>query len=602
MVIILILKQENMNNKIFKWLQVAFVGTVAFCGFTACADDHFDIKPEVEGRKTLWENISSNEDLSEFADLLQRINYSKSEGVSTVETYADLFGGNQTFTVWAPKNGSFDYAKYDALLKTGDAADAYIVEKEFVRNCMTRFSHLVMGEDSTRLLLFNGKNVMFRSKTATIKDQQIVQSNIGATNGVLHVIDGAIPYQPNIYEFLSSREDIDSVSSFITGFQEIVFDELQSTQGPTVNGQVTWVDSIFQTSNLYFSYLGTDLTREDSSYAMIIPTNDAWTGALEKVKPYFVYKTNYKQDVATVTPEGKDTLIEGVETKFTEEELDSIVNFRVKNAISQNLVFNINAQHGYDYTQFGVEGACDSLVTASGTTFYNPYSARLFNGAEPIEVSNGYAYIVDKFNYRPSDSWAEDLEIEAESGANIETADRNTIPGRETVSYKVTYDFNEAVKDTTIKYGAYVMTPSSSSVHPGATFILRDLLSCKYDIYVLVAYNNSDNKPNKFQATLAYDEPTKRNNNKRLKNENEDDPDNFNTNYFSNKSPYVDENGEYRLVDSVLVAKDFEFPVCYKGLTDAYATLTIKGYFKSTEKNKYSREIHIDKIVLKAKE
>jgi hypothetical protein len=335
---------------------------------------------------------------------------------------------------------------------------------------------------------------------------------------------------------------------------------------------------------------------------MIIPTNDAWTGALEKVKPYFVYKTNYKQDVATVTPEGKDTLIEGVETKFTEEELDSIVNFRVKNAISRNLVFNINAQHGYDYTQFGVEGACDSLVTASGTTFYNPYSARLFNGAEPIEVSNGYAYIVDKFNYRPSDSWAEDLEIEAESGANLETADRNTIPGRESVSSKVSYEFNEAVKDTTIKYVAYVMTPSSSSVHPGATFILRNLLSCKYDIYVLVAYNNSDNKPNKFQATLAYDEPTKRNNNKRLKNENEDDPDNYNTNYFSNKSPYVDENGEYRLVDSVLVAKDFEFPVCYKGLTDAYATLTIKGYFKSTEKNKYSREIHIDKIVLKAKE
>ena len=101
---------------------------------------------------------------------------------------------------------------------------------------------------------------------------------------------------------------------------------------------------------------------------------------------------------------------------------------------------------------------------------------------------------------------------------------------------------------------------------------------------------------------MAYDEPTKRNNNKRLKNENEDDPDNYNTNYFSNKSPYVDENGEFRLVDSVLVAKDFEFPVCYRGLTDAYATLTIKGYFKSTEKNKYSREIHIDKIVLKAKE
>lgn len=591
-----------MNNKIYKWLQGALVCTAAICGFTACADDHFDIKPEVEGRKTLWENISSNEELSEFADLLQRINYSKSEGVTTVETYADLFSGNQTFTVWAPKNGSFDYEKYDALLKTGEASDAYKVEQELVRNSMTRFSHLVLGEDSTRLLLFSGKNAMFRSKNSTIKGQQIVQANIGSTNGVLHVVDGAIAYQPNMYEFLATRQDIDSVNTFIRSFHEIEFDEMLSTQGPTVNGQITWVDSVFQTANMYFSYLGTNLTREDSAYAMIIPTNDAWTATLEKVKPYFVYKNNYKQDVATVTPEGKDTLIEGVETKFSDEELDSIVNFRIKNAISQNLVFNINAQHGYDYTQFGVEGACDSLVSTAGTAFYNPYSARLFNGAEPIEVSNGYAYVVDKFNYRASDSWAEELEIEAELGDNLETADRNTISGRETSSVIASYEFNGVEKDTTIKFTSYVMTPSSSSVHPGATFILRDLLSCKYDIYVLVAYNFDDNKPNKFQATLAYDEPTKRNNNKRLKNYNEDDTDNYNTNYFSNKAPYVDENGEYRLIDSVLVAEDFEFPVCYKGLDNAYATLTIKGYFKSTEKNKYSREIKIDKIVLKSKE
>lgn len=587
-----------MNNKIFKWLQVAFVGTIVFCGFTACADDHFDIKPEVEGRKTLWENISSNEDLSEFADLLQRINYSKSEGVTTIETYADLFSGNQTFTVWAPKNGTFEYAKYDALLNTGEPADAYVVEQELIRNSMTRFSHLVLGDDSTRLLLFNGKNAMFRSKDATIKGQQIVNANIGSTNGVLHVINGAIAYQPNIYEFLATREDLDSVNTFIKSFQEILFDEILSTQGPTVNGQVTWVDSIFMTSNMYFNYLGTDLTREDSVYAMIVPTNNAWDEALKKIRPYYVYKNSYKQDVATVTPEGKDTLITGVETKFSEEELDSIVNFRVKNAISQNLVFNINAQHGLNHTQFGVEGACDSLISTSGTVFYNPYSARLFNGAEPIEVSNGYAYVVDAFNYRPSDSWAEDLEVEAESGLNLESADRNTNPSRESFSIVV----SGLESDTTIKYSALVMSPKSTSVHPGATFILRDVLSCKYDIYVLVGYNTADNKPNKFQVTLAYDEASKRNNNKRLTNDNEYDTDNYNTSYFSNRPPYVDEFGEVRYVDSVLVAKDFEFPICYEGLSDAYVALTVKGYFKTNEKNKYSRELRIDKIVLKAKE
>lgn len=585
-----------MKNKFFKWLKAALPCAIVFCGLHACSDDHFEISNDVKGRKTLWENISSNSDLSEFADLLKRVKYTKSGGTTTVETYADIFNGSQTFTIWAPKNGTFDYAKYDELLKTGDASDAYKVEQELVRNSMTRFSHVMTGSDSVRLLMFNGKNAMFNKQKSTMKGKSIVTPNIGATNGVLHIVDGAIEFQPNIYEFMATRQELDSVNAFIAGFQKIVFDESQSTPGPTVNGQVTWVDSIFRTTNAYFSYLGTDLTREDSAYAMILPTNAAWESALEKVKKYYVYKTSYKQDVASVTPEGKDTTIEGVETKFTEEELDSIINFRAKNAISRNLVFNMNAQKGNNYLDYGVEGACDSLVSTSGTVFYDPNSARLFNGVSPIEVSNGYAYIVDQFNYQASDSWANEKIIEAELGNNIEAADRNTNPGRVTNSYSIEYDYNGVIKDTTIRYTALELKPKSQAVQPGATFILRNLLSCKYDIYVLVAFNNAEGKPNQFKATLAYDEPSRRVSNKALKN-----PLNKG-NYFSNKEPYVDEMGQYRQVDSVLVAEDFEFPVCYEGLSNAYATLKIQGYFRNSDKSKYSREIRIDKIVLKAKE
>jgi hypothetical protein len=316
-----------------------------------------------------------------------------------------------------------------------------------------------------------------------------------------------------------------------------------------------------------------------------------------------VYKSKYAQDIATVTETGKDTTIKGVETTFTQAELDSIINFRSKNAICRNLVFNMNAQKGCDYTKYGVEGACDSLVSTSGTVFYNPYSARLFNGAAPIEVSNGYAYIVDQFNYRPSDSWASDMEVEAELARNLETGDKNTNLSRVSYSTNVKYEWNGVEKDTVIRYSSLVMKHKSSSVHPGATFILRDLLSCKYDIYVLVSFNEEEGKPNKFKATLAYDESeTKRNNNKTLKNPNVEDTENYNTQYFASKAPYVDENGEYRLVDSVLVAEDFMFPICYEGLSNAYVTLKLQGYFKSSEKSKYSRELRIDKIVLKAKE
>jgi len=593
-----------MKNKLFKWLSGTIVcATIAAC-FSACADDHFDITSDAQGRKTLWENISSNTDLSEFADLLQRVKYSKSEGITTIETYADLFNGNQTFTVWAPKNGTFGYEKYDALLKTGKASDAYKVETELIRNSMTRFGHVMMGNDSLRILLFNGKNAVLNSSKSLVKNQRIIVPNIGSKNGVLHVVDGAIEFQPNIYEYMSTRSDLDSVSAFIKGFQKMEFSEALSTQGPTVNGYITWVDSVFQMTNKYFSYIGTDLTREDSAYAMILPTNDAWDVAVEKAKSYYNYKLNYKQTVATTTPEGNDTVISGVETVFSQEELDSIVNFRTKNAIAKNLVFNMNSQWGRNYTQFGVEGECDSLITTSGTKFFDPYSAQLFNGASPIEVSNGYAFVVDKFNYRAIDSWAEEKILEVEHDAYLESATSATVPNRKYSSIiSSLYDEDGNVKkDTTVKYTALVLSPKAATSQPEATFILRDILSCKYDIFVVMAYNYADNKPNRFQVSLAYDEPTKRVANQRLKNPDEGDAENYNTTYFVNNQPYWDENDEYHYVDSVLVAKDFEFPICYEGLTDAYVALTIKSNFKSGEKHLYSRELLIDKIILRAKE
>lgn len=594
-----------MNRKFNRWLKGALVGTAVIAGFASCADDHFDINPSVAGRNTLWENISSNQDLSEFADILQRVRYSKSEGITTVETYADLFSNNQTFTVWAPKNGTFDYTKYDALLDTQDPLDAYRVEQELIRNSMVRFSYVMTGSDSIRLKMFNNKTAVFNCGTATMKGQKILTPNVGSSNGILHIVDGAVAYQPNMYEYISSAEGLDSLYAFLSKYQKTEFSEALSTSGPTVDGLVTWVDSVFVTNNEFLNGIRAYLTREDSSYVMVMPTNEAWITALNNTKKYYNYKISYNQDVATTTPEGKDTLISGVKTEFTQLELDSLVEYRAKAAIASNLVFNANAQWGKSHSDFAVEGACDSLESTAGRVFHDPFSARLFAGASPAEVSNGYAYIVNSFNYRPEDSWAKEKIYETENFAVLESADANCLAN--TVSERVS-DFTaledsfgiEAI-DTVISYTAFQMSPKTSTSNPGATFMLKNTLSCKYDIYVLLAYNSYDNKPNKFQVSLAYDTESKREKNERLKNPNEAD-ENYGSTYFVNKAPYIDESGRPHLVDSVLVAKDFELPICYEGLDNAYVTINIKSNLRSSERNKYSRELLIDKIVLKAKE
>ena len=89
------------RNMIFKnmLVAVAFLATGAL--FTACSDwdDHYDAGKAVEGTatSTIWENISSNVNLSQFADLIRKTGYD------------DVLNTSQTFTVWAPLNGTFDY-------------------------------------------------------------------------------------------------------------------------------------------------------------------------------------------------------------------------------------------------------------------------------------------------------------------------------------------------------------------------------------------------------------------------------------------------------------------------------------------------------------
>ena len=71
---------------------------------------------------------------------------------------------------------------------------------------------------------------------------------------------------------------------------------------------------------------------------------------------------------------------------------------------------------------------------------------------------------------------------------------------------------------------------------------------------------------------------------------------------FVSKEPHVDEKGQFHFNDSVLVAQDFEFPVSYVGIDDAYVTLEIQSYMTSSQRTTFTNELLIDKIVLVPKE
>lgn len=581
----------KLNNiiKIFGMLGIPFL-------VASCQDDHFDINEDVSGRGTLWENIQSTDNLSEFADLLNRVYYSKAEGNATSQTYADLFSHDQTFTVWAPQNGSFDYDSWNALLEDGTSASAYKVENQLIRNCMARYSHMLGGSDSTQISLFNDKSAWLDNGDAAIQGVSIQTSNIGASNGVLHVTDGAIPYMPNLYEYINQTEGVDSLRNFLASYEEVEFDEDLSTQGPTVDGNITWVDSVSHVSNRYLNYyMNARLNDEDSTYAVVIPSNTAWQKAYTQIRPYFNYMSEYVQSVNASSSLSTDSTVSQT-TTFTDEELDSITSLGVHDVIAGTLAYSMTQQFGHNVSEIATPGACDSIISTAGYVIHDPYSAEIFDGVSPTELSNGYAFVVDNYNFRPEDIWLVKNEREAEYF--YEFYDYCT-PSTKKLSYTYTYlsDSTDetSLRDTTITETVLQLSPERSTSNSSITIQLPRTYSCKYDIYAVMAYNVEAARPYQFRAYVNY------HNNRRTTTRQQLSPIegvNGTGHNFRTKAPHVDENGVFQFNDSVLLASDFEFPVCYVGLENAYPTLEISSNITSSMRTTYTNELLIDKIVL----
>ncbi|MCR5314232.1 MAG: hypothetical protein K6E54_11430 [Bacteroidaceae bacterium] len=629
------MRKHNINIKkaVNKAVLLAIPMSIG-CGIAtlaSCTDEHFDINADVQGQQTIWKNIEQNENLSAYANILKSVYYSQTEDKTTKETYADILNGDQTFTVWAPVNGSFDSVYYKNLIATGIRDSIYKVENNLIRNNLARFSYIYNGTDSIKIDLFNNKSAWINYNQNTIKGNLVTTPNIGASNGVLHITEAPVQYQPNLYEYMATLSELDSLNSFIKKYQTTEFDEYSSTQGPTVDGKITWVDSITITNNFYTNkYLNAYLNREDSNYVMIMPTNETWKNTLEKTKQYFKFKSSYKQDIYTLTEEGKDTTISGIETTFSQYELDSLTNLYSKNAICENLVYNANWQYEQiPITNIKSISNADSLKTTSGNKLKktgtlnetnNSYStfeidnfATLFGDKDPIECSNGYAYIVDDWKF-PSTVIAPTITLSGIS--SYESHDNNSNdPQAKQVSYSANnyvYEDGEftIVSDTTFKYDYIVMTGTSETAKAKYNFALPNVQSCKYDIFVVIGYNAEIGKLNRFKATISYDNETKRLANQALKNPIDSLIDAEGnklggTNYFENQAPsYGNKNGKYSLevLDTICLAKDFEFPVCYYGLENAYPTVSIQAYITSKNKHIFTNEMWINGFILKAKE
>lgn len=98
------------NKKLNKYIGTVILGTaiLAVPGCSDTWDDHYEVGDSGNvATKTLWEQITSNPDLSRFAEIAKRTKFYRDEKhPQSTYTYADILNGGQVNTVWAPENSA----------------------------------------------------------------------------------------------------------------------------------------------------------------------------------------------------------------------------------------------------------------------------------------------------------------------------------------------------------------------------------------------------------------------------------------------------------------------------------------------------------------
>lgn len=309
----------------------------------------------------IYEYLTSNSSLSTFVKMIDQSGYDQ------------FLKSSQTYTVWAPTN--------DAL-KDIDLSDSVLV-MQIVQTHITRNRYSTSGIGLKGINVSSGKYVSFGTEASDylFGEVPLVESNINTSNGLVHLLNGYVPYLKNIWEYIHSEDGFDSLYNFLLA-----------------NGKPDY-DSVFVEENEVINQLGS-FDSEDSIYTVILPTNTAWNEAYDRITPYYVFP---------------DTL-GGAERQHQETQFTIIKDFAYRELITDPS----------SYTK---------LTSTTNTVYSNP--AYLFEGASYTELSNGAVFVTEKMPFADTLSWFKKIQIEAEQKLNRENSNSNVyVRSSEGTSYE----------------------------------------------------------------------------------------------------------------------------------------------------------------------
>lgn len=508
---------------------------------TSCSDtwdEHYD-ENRMPSDQTLLDLVSSDSELSDFLKVLKSAHLYNNNH-STPITYAELLGADQSLTVWAPKNGTFDC---DSLIKQcmtqqGDS----MVGQHFLGNHIAHTLYTAETDAGKSVLMMNNKQV-----TGRLFDVIQNKSNQPAKNGLLHVVGQEVPYNYNIYEGITSMSDFAHIGKFFKGFETHELDENASIQRGIEDGMKVYSDSVMVKKNILYNRFGL-INHEDSCYFMLMPTAEVWDDVIKEAAPYFNYGSVLKAD--------------------------SISNYWMNSLLLQASFYNRNIQ---TYMADSIYSTWYSRMDPEYNVFYRPLDQGGVLSDEfvkdSLECSNGMIYTLKKWPFTKEQLYFRPIEVEPEySYTLLENKD-------------CTFNYRQAVGDSVSSHGYLDIVPAKSTSNWTAKFRIENTLAGTYDICAIIlpktVYNpnSRDVKPNKFKATLTYTDL-------QGNSVKEDYPQ-------GEGAPKELENNPY-CVDTVVIGR-VSLPVCNYAQNIVTVNLQINCSIANRE-TKFSREMFLDCI------
>lgn len=541
------------------------MAAAALLAATSCSDfsDYNDtpVSDVQQAERTLWENISQNDQLSDFATLVKKAGFD------------DELSQPHYYTVWAPLNGTYDAS---SLM----SADSATVLYQFVKSHIAEYNHSISGQVDERIHALNRKSFAFEGDGQyTYAGQTLRQLNLPNSNGIMHLLDGAARFYPNLYEYLFSCEGIDSVATFFKRYETSVLDTKNSVLGPTINGKQTYIDSVMITSNSLLNRIKAKLDKEDSTYTMLVPTNEAWQAHYDKISKCYNYiNTTVAQNIDEATSTSNaPTASVTVDAAYTKDSLTRL-------HLVSDLVYNNNNY----YNNWLIDDTVEPYDTLYSTTYgYMTNPQEIMSRVIDREtMSNGTFCLVDSLAFRPWESWCYSL---GQSPLNS-----RTWTGSNAIVYidNTLFDAIKYVpKNPAQKQLGYLwVTPLSNYGKPQLDVKLRNVLSTTYNIYIVLAPGqdvgedadgNKFLKPNMLDFTLSYCDAKGKLATQKLNQKVVNDPTRVDT----------------------LAVGTFTFPVAYAGLGDnVYPNLKITtdfGVFDKAKMAAYTRDFSIISILMR---